>query len=93
MPEEPIEPRIFSLSKPRKKQRVFNLHFRGTVRLSEDQIWPDGDGPENPRSKDITNLIENTYSNMGDLITDWSLEKEIHCIISSSESDVETLTL
>lgn len=30
----------------------------GLVLLTKDQVWPDGDGPENPTKEDVEDLIK-----------------------------------
>lgn len=33
--------------------RSFNIAITAEWDLSEDEIWPDGDGPENPTTADV----------------------------------------
>ena len=77
----------------KEEGRTFTFYFTGTVKLKTEQIWPDGNIPKNPRSEDVVSLIEGLYTNIGDFIDDWSLGKDIYCVISSSDNDVKTLVL
>lgn len=80
------------MAEEKKKEREFTFYFSGNVTLKESQIWPDGNVPQNPRAEDVISLIEGLYTNIGDLIDDWSLGKDIYCIISSSDKDVKYLS-
>lgn len=55
----------------RKKQFVFSVS--GSVTLSVDEIWPDGDAPENPTADDVRCVIAEE-GGFGRVLGDWSLE-------------------
>ena len=52
--------------------KTFILSVVGSVVLSEDAIWPDGDAPENPTEEDVEHLIEEC-GGIGRVIDDWNL--------------------
>ena len=54
---------------------AFDLHM--SVTLSVNEIWPDGDAPENPTAEDVKNLIEETHCSIGSFLSDWNLDREI----------------
>jgi len=46
--------------------------------LSVDEIWPDGDAPENPTTQDvIRSMRERGDTDPGQIINDWNLEASI----------------
>lgn len=44
--------------------------------FSIEQLWPDGDAPENPTVKDVLELIEDC-GGLGQIISDWNLERDM----------------
>lgn len=55
--------------------RRFRVSFPDVV-LLEEQVWPDGDGPEDPTAKDVVKVMED-YMPIWHLITDWQLVREV----------------
>lgn len=53
----------------------FMVTLEGDHALTVDQIWPDGDAPENPTSEDVEMVLAE-YSVL-ELIRDWNLEFDI----------------
>jgi hypothetical protein len=43
--------------------------------LSEDEIWPDGGGPENPTLEDVIAQVEKSGS-IYRFVQDWNMESE-----------------
>ena len=65
--------------------KTFTFEFSGDVTLSVDEIWPDGDAPEDPTLQDVLKQIENTGhfgSDKHALLDDWNLEKDLNITIS-----------
>lgn len=50
----------------------FQIIFTVEATLDADQIWPDGDAPENPTADDVRGLIENEGGIL-QVIDDWNL--------------------
>lgn len=59
-----------------KQTKLFELSFSGSVVLTEDEIWPDGDAPETPTYRDVLRRI-GEWRSRGELIRDWSLDDVI----------------
>lgn len=61
-------------------QTTFTFEFSGAVTLSVDEIWPDGDAPENPTLQDVLKQINETGnfgSSVSILLNDWGLEEHL----------------
>jgi len=59
--------------------KYFNITIEGDHTLSIDEIWPDGDVPENPTAEDVRQLIKSQAS-MDEamyLIRDWNLRCDV----------------
>ena len=74
-------------------KKIFSFQFSGGVDLTEDDIWPDGDGPENPTVDDVKDVINDIYESifrsgygMADFIRDWNLEDEVKLNIREIKS-------
>lgn len=50
----------------------FQIIFTVEATLDEDQIWPDGDAPENPTADDVREVIE-AEGGILQVIDDWNL--------------------
>lgn len=57
---------------PSAKQRVFRLSLDIMVDLSVDDLWPDGDAPENPTEDDVHALISKS-GGARQIVIDWNL--------------------
>lgn len=60
---------------PRQAKRSFYVEWGGTADLSVDEIWPDGNAPENPTRDDVIAVMQQSGS-VARLCRDWSLEVE-----------------
>lgn len=43
------------------------------VTLSVDEVWPNGDAPENPTAQDVVNAMRESGGYPGAVMTDWGL--------------------
>jgi hypothetical protein len=60
-----------------KKKRVgFNLGISADVFLEIDEIWPDGDAPENPTAEDVIKVIK-ACGGAARVIRDWDLDAQL----------------
>ena len=50
----------------------FQIIYIMDVTLDEDELWPDGDAPENPTADDVRELIE-AEGGIVQVIDDWNL--------------------
>ena len=54
------------------KNKTFSVHLEGpTFELEIDEIWPDGDAPDNPTTEDVVIAMRDYGSR---LIRDWALD-------------------
>lgn len=54
--------------------KAFRITIECDVELSAAQIWPDGDGPAQPKASHVLERIRETVGcNAGNLIVDWNL--------------------
>lgn len=52
----------------------FHVSIEGAWSLEVDEIWPDGDAPDNPTVDDVRKVMP---SHVNRLITDWNLVPEV----------------
>ena len=53
-------------------QQTFNFRIEADVDLTLDEIWPDGDAPDNPTVDDVIAIVERT-PNLSRMLNDWNL--------------------
>jgi len=53
--------------------KKFQIIMEVNETLDIDDIWPDGDAPENPTVKDVLNVIE-VCGGPRDILRDWFLD-------------------
>lgn len=63
-----------------------NISFSGSVNLSKDEVWPDGDAPESPTDKDIKAKLEACGSKTK-FIKDWGLSPYLIINVEVHEGD------
>lgn len=68
-----------------ESKKYFNFDFNGHAVLSVDEIWPDGDAPENPTAEDVQKMIEGMYFSMGGFLSDWNLDDVISLNITGRD--------
>lgn len=52
----------------------FLLSLEMNVDLSMEELWPDGDGPEDPTEEDVVNLIK-SEGGILEILNDWNLSE------------------
>jgi len=58
----------------------FTVHLEGpSFELELDEIWPDGDAPEDPTAEDVVEVMRDYGSS---LIRDWSLDDGLEIYIN-----------
>jgi len=58
--------------------KQFNIVIRCIETLDTNELWPDGDAPENPTEKDVYDLIEK-HGGPKEVLSDWNLDKDLDC--------------
>lgn len=56
--------------------KTFRVEIDGMVDLTVEEVWPDGDAPENPTVGDVAKRIRN-YGSPDRVIRDWNLPTTI----------------
>ena len=51
-------------------EKFFTITLQGDHSLTVEEIWPDGDAPDNPTDADVVAVLKK-YS-LSDLISDWN---------------------
>jgi hypothetical protein len=69
------------------KSKTFYFQFERTIELSIDDIWPDGDAPDNPTVMDVVSVV-NDCGGALDVFRDWDLDSEIELTISDGFGDL-----
>lgn len=67
--------------------RTCEFSFDGTVTLTEAEIWPDGDAPENWTAKDVRTAIGDDRE-LG-WVREWNLTNVIECTLIDDEGNIE----
>lgn len=49
----------------------------GPLLLDSEQIWPDGDGPENPNTHDVIKAIHDVPGGLRTVLTTWNLDYDL----------------
>jgi hypothetical protein len=66
----------------------FDFDISITATLSVDDIWPDGDAPENPTVSDVRQVfIESGRGNIMRAAREWNLDDDADLTISYSEDE------
>ncbi len=60
----------------------FRIEIRSSCELSIEQIWPDGNAPENPTIEDVRELLDDVDVIPGSVISKWNLPYEVDVIKS-----------
>lgn len=66
-------------------QKTFSIRIPSDFDLTVDEIWPDGDAPENPTPEDVKKVIEKCGGILT-VIRDWDL-------LSNKDYEVKDVTL
>jgi hypothetical protein len=60
------------------KPKIFYVNLTGDYSLTIEDIWPDGDAPENPTAEDVIKAMKETSgSSVSRLMGDWGFEVEV----------------
>ena len=60
------------------------------VRLSVNDIWPDGDAPDNPTPDDVIEAMEGTgYSTPASVVREWELIKSLFILHRNDETGIK----
>lgn len=57
--------------------KTFTIRIEGQHLLTVDEIWPDGDAPENPTVSDVVARIKKSCAGAYDLVYDWNLDVDV----------------
>lgn len=69
--------------------KKFTIRARLSVTLTDDQIWPDGDKPENPTTEDVAARIDDD-GGFANVLNDWNLRDFIVATVAADgEKDAE----
>lgn len=65
-------------------KKSFFFDFSGRITLTQDEIWPDGDAPENPTIEDVKQVIKQDVGSFSPIkvITQWNLDDCINMHIT-----------
>lgn len=53
--------------------KQFIIEFSGRAVLNEEEIWPDGDAPEEPNSEDVQEIVESEGLCARSILDEWNL--------------------
>ena len=55
----------------------FSITIEGEYDFTVEELWPDGDAPENPTAADVRQLIKDS-GGVRAVIRDWGLDMDLH---------------
>ncbi|MCK4260344.1 MAG: hypothetical protein KAX49_15310 [Halanaerobiales bacterium] len=64
---------MFTITTNNNTGERFEFSFGGSVALTKEEIWPDGNMPKKPTSEDVVKTI-GKYNSIGRFLKDWNLE-------------------
>jgi len=67
-----------------KSTKSFNFSIYTDVVLTVDEIWPDGNAPENPTVADVVAVIDNCGGTRS-VLRDWDLDNDLTLTISDGK--------
>lgn len=70
-----------------KKRVVFNITIEASADLEIEDLWPDGDAPENPTVEDVEKLIESDGGPKR-ILRDWNLDSDLAVDVTRYELPV-----
>lgn len=59
---------------------MFRMSISIEAHLTKEELWPDGDAPENPTAKDVVELIRKC-GGATKIIEDWNLDDLLECAV------------
>ena len=68
--------------------KTFTIRIECEVTLNTEDIWPDGDAPENPTAKDVVQAMDDDCVNIGALIEDWNFPAEVRVWDTNDRKDM-----
>jgi hypothetical protein len=57
------------------------------VALEVEDVWPDGDAPENPTAADVAEVMRSTGS-IGRIVSEWNLWAEIEVTDNAGRTEI-----
>ena len=63
----------------------FRLRYEVVCDLSIDELWPDGDAPDDPAEEDVEDLIE-ACGGWGRVLVDWNLDESAETAVTKVQS-------
>lgn len=67
---------------------TFRITFSGSFSMTKEEIWPDGDAPAYPKSKDVIEKMRNS-GNKSKLLDDWNLENDLDITVVDEKGNSE----
>lgn len=66
----------------------FTISINGEVELTPEEIWPDGDAPENPTVEDVLEQMQKSGSKEN-FMSSWNLGDEIDIMVSGNDRQID----
>ena len=70
--------------------RRVELIFEGTVSLSEREVWPDGDAPDDWTAADVVVVIKNA-GGLHSVLRDWNLDSALELAVVADDGTSENI--
>jgi hypothetical protein len=71
-------------------QKHFIIKVECEITLGVDEIWVDGDAPENPTAKDVVKLMQDDCCTVTALLSEWNFPTSVHVQDQADWKDEET---
>lgn len=62
----------------------WTIHVEADIHITEAEVWPDGDGPENPTAEDVAQAMRN-HGTRRMTMRDWGLDDELVVTVENVE--------
>lgn len=66
----------------------FTISINGEVELTPEEIWPDGDAPENPTVEDVLEQMQKSGTKEN-FMSSWNLGDDIDITVSGNDRQVD----
>lgn len=71
------------------EENTIQISFGGVITMTKEDVWPNGDAPENPTVKNVIAEIRKDCSSLFDFYDLWSLGDAPECVISVGDNSDE----
>lgn len=68
---------------------LITISFSGDVILHADEVWPDGDFPDEVTAEAVAEVITRDHDGPAQLLRDWGMSQDVEVTVLVHEESVE----